>query len=742
MIAHTAEKGSRVLPKAIIKGFQEEDDKYLSSKIRNKDRSDRATHQQVLDRRTYLVLMKFFKAGILAEVNGCVSTGKEANVYHGMSPEKNEVAIKIYKTSILIFKDRDRYVTGEFRFRNGYAKSNPRQMVRVWAEKEYRNLLRLKQADILCPRPIVQRQHLLVMEFIGSDGVAAPRLKDAVVKLGLSEGDLKELYWEGVHLVQRLYQECHLVHADFSEYNILVHQGHLWVIDVSQSVEHEHPHALEFLRSDIVHLNAFFRGFGISVLTTREVFEFVVDVGFNTKEKVTQRLEELRKMADERGLSGKELEDEDEGIFLQSYIPRTLHHLDIFAMEKTMQTEMKLKREREMKSKTGALQSSESNASSSKGASSVHKSSLQQDKGEDEKEANEKAAEEQKAEKEAAGADAASTIEAVQRLVMGVDTRADEYSRGFGMNRTIVEKEKKRGRRGKGKGKEEEGNEEADKGISGRQEGEGEEDEEEEKEEDKEDEDQKVNAESPDSLIGVPLMPEVKLPPCLCIYSVEEQLRRVSEWEVPLPVTSATAAILKGMKEKTTKTGRKSGKRAEGEGEKEKEGEEEEKSESSDSDSGDDDDDDDDSSSEENEEEEEGEEDDEYDDDEDDDDSDSMYLDEDEKQEEEELAMLLLHAQLAQNEGKPNASEEEEEEGNRKKLKRKNKEFKSDMPPIALGLGLSEGIPLPARKRGVKEEPELKKLRKQEVKREKQEKRKTKIPKSVKQKATKSGRRK
>ena len=48
----------------------------------------------------------------------------------------------MFKTSILVFKDRDKYVTGEFRFRRGYCKSNPRKMVRLWAEKELRNLTR------------------------------------------------------------------------------------------------------------------------------------------------------------------------------------------------------------------------------------------------------------------------------------------------------------------------------------------------------------------------------------------------------------------------------------------------------------------------------------------------------------------------------------------------------------------------------------------------------------------------
>lgn len=54
-----------------------------------------------------------------------------------------EIAIKIYKTSILIFKDRERYVDGEFRFRRGHCKGNPRKMIKLWAEKELRNLKRI-----------------------------------------------------------------------------------------------------------------------------------------------------------------------------------------------------------------------------------------------------------------------------------------------------------------------------------------------------------------------------------------------------------------------------------------------------------------------------------------------------------------------------------------------------------------------------------------------------------------------
>lgn len=49
--------------------------------------------------------------GVFAEINGCVSTGKEANVYHASAPDGSSLAVKVYKTSILVFKDRERCVT-------------------------------------------------------------------------------------------------------------------------------------------------------------------------------------------------------------------------------------------------------------------------------------------------------------------------------------------------------------------------------------------------------------------------------------------------------------------------------------------------------------------------------------------------------------------------------------------------------------------------------------------------------
>jgi RIO kinase 1 len=92
-------------------------------------RDDRATSEQCLDPRTRLMLFKMLSNGMLDVIDGCLSTGKEANVYYAKAGKKSptttgvtEFAIKIYKTSILVFKDRDKYVSGEHRWRRGYCK--------------------------------------------------------------------------------------------------------------------------------------------------------------------------------------------------------------------------------------------------------------------------------------------------------------------------------------------------------------------------------------------------------------------------------------------------------------------------------------------------------------------------------------------------------------------------------------------------------------------------------------------
>ncbi|MCJ1229772.1 protein kinase rio1 [Toensbergia leucococca] len=303
---------------------------------RTADKSDRATSEQVLDPRTRMVLLQMINRDIVSEVNGCLSTGKEANVYHALSVSEGEGAeatmislhraIKVYKTSILVFKDRDKYVTGEYRFRQGYNKSNNRAMVKVWAEKEMRNLKRIYASGIPCPEPVYLRLHVLVMGFLGDKrGTPAPRLKDVELEGIDIEARWLSLYVQLLGYMRVLYQKCRLVHADLSEYNLLYHDDKLWIIDVSQSVEHDHPRSLEFLRMDVKNVTDFFGRKGVDTLSERTIFGFVTklegSVVLSETGKDIEKLYEIRVDVEDDESAEKEVENE---VFRNQYIPQTL----------------------------------------------------------------------------------------------------------------------------------------------------------------------------------------------------------------------------------------------------------------------------------------------------------------------------------------------------------------------------------------------------------------------------------
>lgn len=287
---------------------------------RSKDKQDRATAELVMDPRTRMILFKLLNRGMISEINGCISTGKEANVYHGTNKFGENYAIKIYKTSILTFRDRDKYVSGEFRFRHGYCKSNPRKMVRTWAEKEMRNLCRMYKNSLPVPNPILLKSHVLVMTFIGTDGFPAPKLKD----VDLSTSKARELYRDCVILIWRMYNVVKLVHADLSEFNILYHEGCVVLIDVSQSVEQEHPSAFEFLRNDCTNISEFFRKKGVSTMTIKELFDFVTDRTI-TEENMEKCLEKISESIADRDFDAlSEQEKIDEEVFKNAFIPKNL----------------------------------------------------------------------------------------------------------------------------------------------------------------------------------------------------------------------------------------------------------------------------------------------------------------------------------------------------------------------------------------------------------------------------------
>ena len=297
------------------------------------ERSDRATNEQVLDPRTRMILLQMINRGIVSEIHGCISTGKEANVYHAIKDpidgdgNAKHFAIKVYKTSILHFKDRSKYVSGEFRFQKGFPKRSNRGMVRLWAEKEYRNLKRMHSAGLPVPEATYLKSHVLLMDFIGTASksgkvLAAPLLRDIEFEDPSEEQQVaqwQKIYHQMLRCMRIMFQSCKLVHADLSEYNSLYHHEEpgLVIIDVSQSVELDHPRSLDFLRMDIKNVTAFFARKGVDTLTEPSVFEFV----YNEK----LRNDQLGMNEDIAHLQANPvLSDTSDVVFREQFIPQTL----------------------------------------------------------------------------------------------------------------------------------------------------------------------------------------------------------------------------------------------------------------------------------------------------------------------------------------------------------------------------------------------------------------------------------
>lgn len=112
-----------------------------------------------------------------------------------------------------------------------------------------------------------------------------------------------------------------------------LHDNHLYIIDVSQSVEHDHPRAFDFLRSDISNIEEFFSRRGVATLGIRKSWEFIVteNIGLSPTGSASSSLEMEKGDDGERRLVGvleewlKEPSDKtDDAVFMESYIPRTL----------------------------------------------------------------------------------------------------------------------------------------------------------------------------------------------------------------------------------------------------------------------------------------------------------------------------------------------------------------------------------------------------------------------------------
>ncbi|MET1129064.1 MAG: serine protein kinase RIO [Thermoproteota archaeon] len=245
---------------------------------RLKDKDLYETVEEVWDSQTLMAAYEIMRRLKIDRFAGVISAGKEARVYRAVGRDGTEYAVKIYLTATAEFrKSIQKYLLGDPRFENVDI-SNTKKLFFAWARKEYRNLKRMYEAGVSVPKPYLVYQNIVVMEFIGREGYRAPLLHEVYKEL--SENELRSIFKALIDEYRKMLCCAKLVHADFSEYNVMYMDGRLYIIDVAQAVALEHPNSKEFLEHDVNNIYRFFaRQAKIDVPEPKELLEEVSACG-------------------------------------------------------------------------------------------------------------------------------------------------------------------------------------------------------------------------------------------------------------------------------------------------------------------------------------------------------------------------------------------------------------------------------------------------------------------------------
>lgn len=210
----------------------------------------RKAFENVFDHPTKKSLLKLGDRGVLKRLRGTIESGKESAIFLAETPSDRTVAVKIYMNQAGAFRNMEKYLRGDKRFRN--FKSDRRSVIQEWCKKEYRNLDKASRV-VGSPETVGYEDNILVMEFLGEQGVPYPRLKE--VEIQNPDQALEQV----LNGIVELWNQEEIVHGDLSEYNMLVTaRGDLEWIDFSQGVHRTHPEAETLLERDVKNIADFF----------------------------------------------------------------------------------------------------------------------------------------------------------------------------------------------------------------------------------------------------------------------------------------------------------------------------------------------------------------------------------------------------------------------------------------------------------------------------------------------------
>ena len=213
------------------------------------------TWGDVFDRFTQRTVYKLISQGHFEGLKSPISIGKESNVFSALRKDGSRVMVKIYRLETCDFNRMYDYIKEDSRF--PFLNKGKRKIIFAWVQREYRNILKAREANVSVPTPFTFSNNVLVLEFIGNDEIA-PKLKDAIPK------NPKDFFDKIILNMKKLYK-AGLVHADLSAFNILNYEEKPIFIDFSQCTTLDSSRAAEYLERDIRNICTFFRKIGLQV---------------------------------------------------------------------------------------------------------------------------------------------------------------------------------------------------------------------------------------------------------------------------------------------------------------------------------------------------------------------------------------------------------------------------------------------------------------------------------------------
>ncbi|MFX1518433.1 MAG: RIO1 family regulatory kinase/ATPase [Promethearchaeota archaeon] len=191
-----------------------------------------------------LALNALVQSDIIEAIGIPIGVGKESDVYEALTPEKRRVVIKLHRLGRISFRQTRRlrpYTTGKKHL-------SWLQESQIAARREYIALKRIYPVISSVPEPIGQNRHCVTMELIEGEELSNI----------LEIEEPKAIMTEIIEIMKTIFQSCGIIHADLSEFNILITPDSTIIIDWPQWVNKTHPNAEAILKRDVNNILTFF----------------------------------------------------------------------------------------------------------------------------------------------------------------------------------------------------------------------------------------------------------------------------------------------------------------------------------------------------------------------------------------------------------------------------------------------------------------------------------------------------